>query len=126
MYNREHHGEVSALSHHGDVHILPRAEYEALLGPVIAGNQIERQAGRVLLAEGEATGHHHVIEDDGAELYEVAANDNQIGVVGLLKVTDKVTLRHQEHPEIGIPPGEYVVWLPREYDDENEWRRVAD
>ena len=79
-----------------------------------------KHAGRVVLAEGEATGHEHAITatlkkletyTDGQETY--------------LRVKSPVSLRHQEHGEIVIDPGDYVVkrqvetWL-------DEVRRVAD
>jgi hypothetical protein len=75
---------------------------------------------RVVLAEGEATGHCHAIDfaakqmtvfTDGAEMY--------------LRVNEPVVLRHQEHAELTIEPGDYIVrrqvevWL-------DEVRQVAD
>ncbi len=76
--------------------------------------------GKVILAEGEATGHHHAIASaprklqtflDGEQLY--------------LRVKSPVVLEHQEHAAITVEPGDYVVkkqievWL-------DEVRRVAD
>lgn len=126
MYNTDHHGTVSDLAHHGDVHIIRRAVYEKACGDLRVGNVIAQNNDQIVLAEGEVTGHHHVIQEQGAELFEIAANDNQTGIVGLLKVTNKVTVRHQEHPQLDIPPGEWVILLPREYDDEDAWRTVVD
>ncbi|MDE2102920.1 MAG: hypothetical protein KGL39_37095 [Patescibacteria group bacterium] len=59
---------------------------------------------RVVLAEGEATGHAHTIDCspksmqvlmDGQEMY--------------LRVVSPVVLQHQEHGLIEVEPGEYVV-----------------
>src|SRR5262249_17383047 len=70
---------------------------------------LPRDARRgVVLAEGEATGHAHVIADDAATLY--AAGDTRF-----LLVCEPVRLRHQEHAPIEVPPGLYRVRMQREY-----------
>lgn len=97
----------------GDVLVTPIATIPQSAKPAGA-------SGRVVLAEGEATGHCHAIDytsckmqvlTDGAQMY--------------LRVKSPVVLHHQEHAPATITPGDYVVirqvetWL-------DEVRRVAD
>ena len=69
---------------------------------------VPRQGGRVVLAEGEATGHAHAIRSPGAALLQ--ANDERY-----LRVTAPVTLDHEEHAALDFPPGTYRVVIQREY-----------
>lgn len=76
--------------------------------------------GRVVLAEGEATGHCHAI-DYAAKQMKVFTSGPQI----YLLVKSPVVLTHQEHAPATIDPGKYIVrrqvevWL-------DEARQVAD
>ena len=98
---------------HGDV----------LLNPIddLPKNAVRVRRRKIItLAEGELTGHSHTIEapakdvetfESGGELY--------------LKVNTPQLLRHQEHSELTVEPGLYVVrrqvevWM-------DEVRQVAD
>ena len=73
--------------------------------------------GRVILAEGEATGHSHTLPKT-VELYEL---DDKQWVV----VPETSELAHQEHESIAIAPGTYWVVRQREYTPE-AIRRVSD
>lgn len=79
---------------------------------------VAREAGRVVLAHGEATGHTHAIEDLEALLYD---HEGEF----YLQADGTVTLRHEEHAPITIEPGVYKVTRQREYSPE-EIRNVAD
>jgi len=68
--------------------------------------------GRVVLAEGEATGHAHAIADKGAELLERA--DLQDRFLRVL-AEGGVSLVHNEHEAITLPPGSYQVMRQREF-----------
>ena len=77
--------------------------------------------GRIVFAEGEATGHHHSCVADGVELYEDA-----MGVIWC-RVIKEATVTHQEHKPVTLPPGNYMVGIVREYDPfAEEIRRVRD
>jgi hypothetical protein len=81
--------------------------------------------GRVVLAYGEATGHHHslaVLERE-VELYSSPATTDRF-----LKImaASGAELVHQEHSTIALPPGTYIVRQQREWTDAQEPRRVAD
>lgn len=64
---------------------------------------------RLVLAEGEHTGHAHVIESDEAELI-------QIGERMLLRLSKPATVVHQEHKPIRLAPGIWEVGRVQEYD----------
>ena len=78
-----------------------------------------RAAGRIVLAEGEATGHAHAVSDAGAELLE-GWGTRVLRVVG-----EPATLLHEEHNAIVLRPGLYLVTRQREYDPDAS-RTVAD
>jgi len=73
-----------------------------------------------IVMEGEHTGHAHRLEGGGFTLYVV--EDNKY-----LEVEGRVTIRHEEHLPIEIPPGRYKIDRVREYDHfEEEARAVRD
>lgn len=99
-----------------------------------------------VLAYGEATGHCHAIKKQDCELFEI--NDNikslakKYGVTderaithGLRIVVDNTKLLHGtpsrafsdlDHTPIDLPCGDYIVLRPREYDDSEEFKVIAD
>jgi hypothetical protein len=82
---------------------LPAELKTALLAP---------QAGRVVLAYGEATGHFHSVSQDDAELFEVTTADR---VDRYLRIRGATQLTHQEHAAIALEPGLYRVRIQSEY-----------
>lgn len=106
---------------------LPLRQGDVLLIPVEhipdKATTIKPEDGRLILALGEATGHHHSIAiiDREAELLTVADEVDRY-----LRVrSHSVLLAHQEHGAIAIPRGKYVVRQQVEYTPA-EIRRVAD
>ena len=83
---------------------------------------VKRTKRGLVLAEGEATGHAHVIEAPEAELV-TAAEAAELYL--LVHGTETVALTHEEHATIDVPPGSYRVVGQREYSPQ-EIRRVAD
>ena len=85
---------------------------DVLLHPVAGvpetARPLPRTAGRVVLAEGEVTGHFHAIRSIGATL--LADGEDRY-----LRVADPVVLDHEEHAAIEIVPGSYRVVIQREY-----------
>jgi DeoR/GlpR family transcriptional regulator of sugar metabolism len=83
---------------------------------------VARENGRVILAHGEVTGHAHAIKDRAATLFmDLKLNKIFLGVGG----SAPVSLAHDEHGTIDIPPGNYCVIRQREYSP-NAIRNVAD
>lgn len=75
---------------------------------------------RIVIMDGETTGHKHVAE--GEDIALLTAEDQRI-----LSAPHGVTITHEEHSAISLPPGRYVVGRIREYDYEADERRyVAD
>jgi len=84
---------------------------DVLLVPVAAmptGRPVEAENGRLVLARGEATGHHHSVAVSDAELIDSAE-----GV--FLRIMAATPLEHQEHGAITLEPGVYRVVRQREY-----------
>ena len=84
-----------------------------------------RERGRVILAHGEVTGHHHALESaDPADWWKEgeipATNEKPTKLAGELFVTLPAggVVTHQEHSEIKLPPGNYRITRQREYSPE--------
>jgi hypothetical protein len=70
------------------------------------------QGGRVVLAEGEATGHAHAISSPAATLLRVGTDAD---APRFLRTSAPVDLVHEEHATIALPEGLYSVVIQREY-----------
>lgn len=97
---------------HGDVFLIKESIPETA----------KEEAGRKILAYGEHTGHaHRLYDEDGGEekLGEektknyTVLKDPSSNVV-YLRVHRATPLKHEEHKEIVLPPGEYRVGQVRE------------
>jgi len=82
---------------------------------------VKRDAGRIVLAYGEVTGHAHAIASRAAELTETELGERFLRVLA----EGGVALRHEEHATIQIPQGDYRIRQQREYSPE-AIRNVAD
>ena len=78
--------------------------------------------GRIVLAEGEATGHAHVVASRDAVVHVDPRADERFLLV---RGKRPVVLRHEEHDPIAVPPGVWQVRRQREYDPRKE-RWIAD
>lgn len=83
---------------------------------------VKRSKRGLVLAEGEATGHAHVITAESAQLVTA---DEAAELYLLVHGTEAVALTHEEHATIDVPPGTYRVVRQREYAPD-AIRRVAD
>lgn len=84
------------------------------------GESVRPESGRIILAHGEATGHHHSVPS--VDVKEAVITDN--GEMFLSFCRDSV-LSHQEHGAIDIPAGIYRARRQQEYTPE-AYRNVAD
>jgi hypothetical protein len=81
------------------------------------------------LALGEVTGHSHQVslaDLPGVEMYEV---EDETGKRTFMRVTaeGEVSVVHEEHGTVTLPSGwEGEVVIAREYDEEEDFRRVID
>lgn len=80
------------------------------------------------LALGEVTGHsHRAAVMDAVEMFEIKEDGAETKT--FLRVTGEggVSIVHEEHGTVALPEGwEGEVIIAREYDEDNDFRRVAD
>ena len=85
--------------------------------------QAEARSGRIVLAEGEATGHAHAIHQRDARTFIYEGER-------FLLTRSKAQLVHEEHGPIEVPEGIWRVVIQREYEpapeDRPQWRPVVD
>jgi hypothetical protein len=79
----------------------------------------KRAGGRIILAEGETTGHAHAIVDKEVESFV----DEQGNLY--LSVEAETVVKHEEHGAITLPIGYYKITRQREYAPD-AIRNVAD
>jgi len=79
--------------------------------------RVARKVRGYVIAEGEATGHAHVVEDE-VQLYEIE------GVL-YLHAGHKVEVRHEEHLPVTLSTGNWKVGIVREYDPFLEETRMV-
>ena len=81
---------------------------------------LKRVEGRIILAHGEATGHHHSLDIDAADWWKSGNGQEQF-----IDVAVSAEVTHQEHSPIKLTPGKFRVTRQREYSPEAV-RNVAD
>ena len=80
------------------------------------------EAGRVILAHGEATGHAHAVLERDATIH---ARTTGMTVERWLSARKPTALVHEEHAPFPVPKGNSLVIRQREYSPE-AIRNVAD
>lgn len=100
----------------GDVLLIP---VDALPGGL---EDATPETGRVVVMDGEATGHAHAFYDGGVNVYR----EPKAARPSYLRVVETVAfLRHEEHEIAKVAPGIYRIPQQSEYTPE-ELRRVTD
>lgn len=118
---------------HGDVLLIPVDEV-----PVgVTLKQVARNEHEgVILAYGEATGHHHGIMDEGAVLYQMMLTGTTAADDRLLELARPATLRQYSsnpaevegvhlHAAIELPARRYIVRIQRQL-EAGRGRQVTD
>lgn len=84
--------------------------------------KLDRTIRGVVLADGEVTGHQHVVADYGVELFELENGTKK------LVAENGFTVTHEEHLPLTIETaGDYTVSIVKEYDHlREEARNVID
>lgn len=93
----------------GDVILIPITEVPSNTTPVA------RRGGRLILAEGEVTGHAHAITDKSCEL---VTTEGAAELYLLVHGSEPVALLHEDHATVTIPAGTYERRILREYSPE--------
>jgi hypothetical protein len=83
---------------------------------------VPRDAGRIVLAYGEVTGHAHAIAAPEAEATLLTTEQNR----RFLRIVSQVDVVHEEHGSITLAPGRYEVIRQREWTDADEPVLVRD
>ena len=82
---------------------------------------VPRAGDRVVVAEGELSGHAHVFAADRVSVLREKASLRSFLLIG----EGGAPLRHEEHDPILVPEGQYELRLQREYAPRGP-RRVGD
>lgn len=77
-----------------------------------------------VLAEGEVTGHRHLLAPGALTIQLEQATEN--GEVKYVRLNGLGTITHEEHAPIMLPMGTYEVVRQVEYDPVENNRRVTD
>jgi hypothetical protein len=94
-----------------------------------------RPPDRIVLAEGEVTGHFHEIVDDATETVLLSPEDQSAvdDLILHIRTPEGAVVTHPEHAPITLPPGLWKVGRQREYehgsitkDEQERARKVAD
>lgn len=107
--------------------------------PAQPAKRLPREAGAVVLAHGEVTGHRHAIDSRNCSLFAVEGNqitgETAMQIIARLGgglIPDKalksrrpVDLYHDEHSTVRLPAGTARVTIQREYSPQS-LRSVAD
>jgi hypothetical protein len=108
---------MSKIVRQGDILLVPVSEAPATAAPVEAEN------GRLILARGEVTGHHHSIAM--SERVALFREDGSGGGLFLF-ASGPVSLEHQEHTALAVEPGAYEVRQQIQWSDADEPIAVRD
>jgi len=107
----------------GDVLFQRLAKLPSEAGTNVGIYKMTDRGPRLVLAEGEATGHAHILEPEGESDAQLIA----IGERMLLKLSKGGTVTHEEHKPVRLEAGIWQVGRVREYDYLNQvTRAVAD
>ena len=97
------------------VHQLQQGDVLLLSIPALptACKPTKKDARGIVLAEGEATGHYHGIDNErGVALMEGPAGERFL----VNDTGDAITIKHQEHKPVSVPPGIWQIGQVREKD----------
>ena len=112
---------ISEINNRKEKRVNPIRQGDVLLRPIV-GDELEalkkrrmfnrnRQRGEgLILASGEATGHHHRVRESRARMRR---SGDQLFLVVPPTVED-AELTHEEHSALPIPPGTYEIQGQRE------------
>lgn len=119
---------IKVAARQGDLLLIQNEDWEKLIKSKLEAVQAEN--GRLVILRGEATGHHHSVAAEAAELSFFVQDDRPTvlngTVIGVLDVREEADLVHVgHHSPIPIKPGLYFVVQQREY-RRGEIRQVAD
>lgn len=106
----------------GDIRLVPvnREESSKVFSGLVSSSRKEvYRDGKIILAEGETSGHYHGVSQETCEYQPVSWPTRSIlegTVIGTLEVKLETDLEHVGHHDpIAVAPGLYFVCQQREY-----------
>lgn len=75
---------------------------------------VSRDNGRVVLANGERTGHAHAFSSSRVAMFKDTGTGSGQHTYITVSGEKNALLTHEEHPKIAVPPGDYEVVVQRE------------
>jgi hypothetical protein len=105
---------------------IPLQQGDVVLYPVSSipegCKKVDPKLGRIVIAEGEATGHAHTILASIGTMFV-----NEATKQTFIETSAPTEIDHQEHEKITVPPGKFRVHRVKEYDHfAEEARQVKD
>jgi hypothetical protein len=98
------------IQRQGDLLFIPA---EILSADIPTDHRLAAVSGRITLALGEATGHHHaVLATPDVEVY---AADLAEEADRFVRALSAATIVHDQHGTLTLPPGDWVVRRKREH-----------
>jgi hypothetical protein len=134
---------------HGEMILIPVPENLQKIWQSLYQQTGQKMSQPRVIAEGEVTGHKHeftsgkvntaVLDDSSAAVKDPSGTRyvnrrsflRELGIAAsagpviLVEIAQAATLKHPEHNSLRLPPGKYVTYPQREYDEEMT-RRVID
>lgn len=92
-----------------------------MLGEVPQGKALRRKQGRIVVAEGESTGHAHAVATPGVKFIEVVRLFQEHYLVS----SHPFKVVHEEHDTVALPAGTFKVIRQREHTPQGN-RQVRD
>lgn len=119
---------IRLVGHHGDV------GFYSMENAPMRMKRVDPECGRVIVARGEATGHHHsfspdveVCTQEDGSMFRVEMPDGSLADALFARVLSPAEIIHKgdEHAPTVVETGDYWIVTPREY-DRGEIRRSLD
>jgi len=111
------------LINQGDVLLVPCSKPEGTLkAHNVETKKNPAKGKRVVLAEGEVTGHAHAFYDPDVVNFVI----NEATMRTYIEVLEPTSLKHEEHSMLGVGAGWYEVRTPVEYVPKELPKRVVD
>ncbi len=95
----------------GDILIVPISELPEGV------TKVEKDKGRDILAYGEVTGHAHAVENSSVSELFIDLDSNDVDEMRdrFLKITEETAVIHEEHDQIPLGAGLYLIKRQLEY-----------
>lgn len=109
---------IDKVAAQGEITIYRKKVTVDVVAFLAGGKPLPVEKGRFIIGHSE-TGHHHVIERNGVDVFEMPSPEG-IRILRMIVADPDKELVHERsydtHEAIGLPPGQYEIRIGREYD----------